>query len=184
MSTISLSETLRATPASSFADPLATTPEAPTTSAGAIIKMSQTPLWEDSLPPILVAEDDPDDAYFIQRFIRKTGISNGVRLFSDGTEVVNFLGRVMAQAAGHRHRAPLLLFLDLKMAGLGGFGFLEWARAQKDLGPLTIVVLSKSSEPEDMARAMALGAHRYLVKYPSLATFATIIRSVYPPKVF
>jgi CheY-like chemotaxis protein len=186
MSTLSLPEILPANPAVVAPESPAPleNPDRAQTSPQNTAAMSQTRLWEDSLPPILVAEDDPDDAYFIQRFIRKTGIKNGVRLFSDGTEVVNFLGQVIAQSDGSRHRAPLLLFLDLKMAGLGGFGFLEWARAQKDLGPLTIVVLSTSNEPEDMARAMALGAHRYLVKYPSVATFARIIRSVYPEKVF
>src|SRR5438045_1145627 len=31
-----------------------------------------------SLPPILVADDDADDIYFVQRFIRKTGVKNRV----------------------------------------------------------------------------------------------------------
>jgi DNA-binding NarL/FixJ family response regulator len=35
-----------------------------------------------------------------------------------------------------------------------------------------------------MQRALELGARRYLVKYPSVQTFATILRSVYPQKVF
>lgn len=185
MATIPVQEISSAAPASALSEP-APSPDAPALEFAipSGMETSKLPLWGDSLPPILVAEDDPDDAYFIHRFIRKTGVQNGVRLFSDGAEVVNFLGQVMAQSVPQRHRTPLLLFLDLKMAGLGGFAFLEWARAQKDLGPLTIVVLSKSNEPEDMARAIALGAHRYLVKYPSVATFATIIRSVYPQKVF
>ena len=28
--------------------------------------------WDPECPPILVAEDDEDDAYFIQRFLKKT----------------------------------------------------------------------------------------------------------------
>ncbi len=139
----------------------------------------------DPLPPILVAEDDADDTFFIQRLIRKTGAKNAVKVFDDGTEVVNYLNnRAHAMSPAARRKTPLLLFLDLKMKGLGGFGFLEWARQQKDLGPITIVVLSNSSEPADMQRALELGAHRYLVKYPSVQTFATIVASVYPQKVF
>lgn len=130
--------------------------------------------------PILVADDDPDDRFFIQRFISKTGTPNPVRMFDDGTEVVNYLGAIAAGGPEVRQQAPRLLFLDLKMTGLGGFGFLEWARQQKSALPLTIVVLTGSAQSEDMARAYALGAHRYLVKYPSVHTFATIIRSVYP----
>ena len=133
-----------------------------------------------SLSPILVADDDADDRYFIRRFISKTGTPNPVKVFDDGSEVVNYLGAIAAAGPEVRRRAPRLLFLDLKMTGLGGFGFLEWVRQQKSALPMTIVVLSNSAEPEDMARAMELGAHRYLVKYPSIHTFSTIIRSVYP----
>lgn len=140
--------------------------------------------FDPACPPILVADDDEDDVFFIQRAIKKTGINNPVVAFNDGTEVVNFLGSVRRPVAAQRHRPPLLLFLDLKMKGLGGFGFLEWARQQKELSPLTIVILSHTSEPEAMARAMELGAHRYLVKYPSVQTFGSIVRSVYPQTVF
>jgi CheY-like chemotaxis protein len=110
-------------------------------------------------------------------------VSNPVKTFDDGTELVNYLGARAASSSGH-HRMPLLLFLDLKMHGLGGFGFLEWARAQKQLMPLTMVVLSNSNAPEDVARALELGAHRYLVKYPCVQTVTTIVRSVYPQTVF
>lgn len=133
-----------------------------------------------SLPPILVADDDPDDRFFIRRLIGKTGTPNPVRTFDDGSEVVNYLGAIAAAGPEVRSRAPRLLFLDLRMAGVGGFGFLEWTRQQKSALPMTIVVLSNSAETADVAQAMALGAHRYLVKYPSIQTFSTIIRSVYP----
>src|SRR3954466_9330244 len=46
-----------------------------------------------SLPPILVADDDADDIYFVQRFIKKTGVQNRVLAFDDGSEVVNYLMR-------------------------------------------------------------------------------------------
>jgi CheY-like chemotaxis protein len=139
--------------------------------------------YDPATQPILVADDDTDDTFFIQRLIRKTGVPNPVKAFDDGTEVVNYLGARIAGAHGHR-LMPLLLFLDLKMAGLGGFGFLEWARAQKQLMPLTMVVLSNSNAPEDVLRALELGAHRYLVKYPCVQTVSTIVRSVYPQTVY
>jgi CheY-like chemotaxis protein len=111
-------------------------------------------------------------------------VKNPVFAFDDGSEVVNFLGGSRLSTPSGRARCPRLLFLDLKMRGLGGFGFLEWARQQKDLSPLTIVVLSNSNESETVAKALELGAHRYLVKYPSARTINTIVRSVYPQTVF
>lgn len=138
----------------------------------------------DELQPILVADDDDDDVFFVQRLIRKTGTPHPVKVFDDGSEIVNYLGGHRFGTPAARIRCPRLLFLDLNMRGLGGFGFLEWARKQPGLGPLTIVVLSNSSEPETMQRAIELGAHRYLIKYPSVQTMTTIVRSVYPHTVF
>lgn len=141
--------------------------------------------FDPASPPILVADDDADDTFFIQRAIKKTGVKNPIKTFDDGSEVVNFLGSIRRGTELMRHRPPLLLFLDLKMAGLGGFAFLEWARQRrKELSPLTIVVLSHTSDPAAMAQALELGAHRYLVKYPSVKTFDSIVRSVYPQTVF
>lgn len=142
----------------------------------------QVSAYDPASQPILVADDDPDDTFFIQRLIKKTGVPNPVKVFDDGTEVVNYLGARIA--TNQKHKLPLLLFLDLKMAGLGGFGFLEWARTQKQLMPLTMVVLSNSNAPEDVQRALELGAHRYLVKYPCAQTISTIVRSVYPLTVY
>ena len=137
------------------------------------------PAADEPLMPILVADDDADDLFFIERLIRKSGVSNPVRTFDDGSEVVNYLGARLSCSVARR-RMPGLLFLDLRMHGLGGFGFLEWARQQKGLQPLTIVVLSNSNETQDVQRAYELGAHRYLVKYPCVKTITSIVRSVYP----
>jgi CheY-like chemotaxis protein len=155
----------------------------PSLSPGAEPPVAGVPMIAGPLAPILVADDDPDDRFFIKRLLAKTGAKNPVLAFDDGTEVVNYLGGVAAAKPEVRQRAPRLLFLDLKMNGLGGFGFLEWAKNHKMELPLTIVVLSNSVEPQDVQRALELGAHRYLVKYPSVQTFTTIVRSVYPFKM-
>jgi CheY-like chemotaxis protein len=170
-------------PASARSSDNLTYVDRPLRQSGAIALPARAVAGAEALPPILVADDDEDDRFFIQRLIIKTGVSNPVRTFDDGSEVVNFLGGARRMSALHP-RSPLLLFLDLKMHGLGGIGFLEWARREKDLAPLTIVVLSNSAEAPVMAQALELGAHRYLVKYPSVQTINTIVRSVYPLTVF
>jgi CheY-like chemotaxis protein len=181
-------QTLTTFEASSEADvsPLVQPLGLPPTSAGVAPLLPVAPSADPTgtLQPILVAEDDEDDVFFIQRLIKKTGTEHPIKIFDDGSEVVNYLGGARLATPGGRLRCPRLLFLDLNMRGLGGFGFLEWARQQQGLSPLTIVVLSNSNEPEMMQRALELGAHRYLVKYPSIQTMTTIVRSVYPQTVF
>lgn len=132
------------------------------------------------LAPILLADDDPDDLFFALRLIKRTGTKHPVTTFDDGAGVVDFLSRAWLSHSEERHLLPRLLFLDLKMSGLGGFAFLEWARQRKELAPLNIIVLSGSDEPEDVDRAKQLGAKRYLAKYPTATTFKTIVQSIYP----
>jgi CheY-like chemotaxis protein len=134
-----------------------------------------------SLAPILVADDDPDDLFFAVRLIRKTGTRHSVITFDDGASVVDYLTRAWLTPPADRSLLPRLLFLDLKMSGLNGFGFLEWVREHRGRAPLNIVILSGSDEPADVERAKKLGAKRYLAKYPSLATFKTIVHDVHPP---
>ena len=132
-----------------------------------------------SLAPILVADDDPDDLFFAVRSIKKTGTRNPVIAFDDGVGVVDYLSRAWLTPPEDRSLLPRLLFLDLKMSGLGGFAFLEWVREHPGRAPIKIIVLSGSDEPEDVERAKKLGAKRYLAKYPSVATFKTIIHDVH-----
>ena len=164
--------------------PVALPPATEARPAGVLPPLVAPLATQPDLPPILVADDDEDDMFFVQRLIKRAGVKNKVLGFDDGSEVVNYLSRARLAGATFHRKTPLLLFLDLKMRGLGGFGFLEWARQHRELSPLTIVVLTGSNEPADMQRALELGAHRYLVKYPSAHTFETIIRGVYPQTVF
>jgi CheY-like chemotaxis protein len=114
------------------------------------------------LPPILVADDDPDDLFFTKRILLKAGLKNPLVALHDGEEVISFLKSADQKTAGAD--APCLLVLDIKMPRCGGFEVLEWARRQKSWRDLKVVILSGSDEPRDRKRASDLGANGYLVK--------------------
>lgn len=175
---------MSASPAPATLDPHPIPARAELPSPEVPIRTPSTGPAGSELPPILVADDDEDDRYFIRRLLSRTGAPNPIRTFADGAEVIAYLEEVRRGTPDPRQRPPLLLFLDLNMRGIGGFDFLVWARQRhRELAPLTIVVLSSSDASEDIARARELGAHRYLVKYPGLRTFTSIVRSVYPAPV-
>jgi CheY-like chemotaxis protein len=126
-----------------------------------------------------VAADDADDLFFTVRLIKKSGTAHPVMTFDDGVGVVDYLSRAWLSQPQETHLLPRLLFLDLKMAGLGDFAFVEWIREHRELAPMNLIVLSGSDEPEDVSRAKTLGAKRYLAKHPSLSTFTPIVQSVH-----
>jgi len=113
---------------------------------------------------ILVAEDDPTDAFFLQRAFGKTGVSIGLEFVRDGQEAIDYLRGEPPYADRKTHPLPQLLLLDLKMPRLNGFEVLDWLRNQPQLKRLLVIVFSSSAELGDIDRAYDLGANSYLVK--------------------
>jgi CheY-like chemotaxis protein len=122
----------------------------------------------DALPPILIADDDRDDRFMLQRALIKAAVENPVLTFTDGDDLIQFL------AAGQA-RDACLLFLDLNMPRMTGFDVLAAMRRCGHTGRLRTVVVSSSTREEDAERAKQLGAADYLVKFPSPAMLAKVV---------
>ena len=116
------------------------------------------------LPPIVIAEDDDDDFYFLRRAVRQASIENPLLRFRDGAELVKFLEQIPPAEVGPTGRQAWLLLLDITMPIMNGFEVLQWLSKHKGLPRLRPVMLSGSYRPEDIDRAMKLGAVDYLVK--------------------
>ena len=113
---------------------------------------------------ILVAEDDIDDAFFLQRAFQKAGVSTSLQFVKDGQEAIDYLdgeGDFTDRAA---YPTPDLLLLDLKMPRINGFQVLEWVRQQPALKRLPVIIFSSSDEGKDINHAYDLGANSYLLK--------------------
>jgi CheY-like chemotaxis protein len=124
---------------------------------------------------ILVAEDDPTDAYFFERAFRRAGIPVTLNFVRDGQEVIDYLQGEGQFADRTSHPLPQLVLLDLKMPRLDGFDVLEWVRHQPGLNGLLIVIFSSSDEPRDINRAYGLGANSYLVKPHSMIELTALV---------
>jgi CheY-like chemotaxis protein len=124
---------------------------------------------------ILVAEDDPTDAYFFQRAFKRAGLPVTLHFVRDGQEVLDYLqgeGQFADRAA---HPLPQLVLLDLKMPRLDGFEVLEWVRKQPRFTGLQVVIFSGSGESRDINRAYGLGANWYLVKPHSMEELTALV---------
>ncbi len=124
---------------------------------------------------ILVAEDDPTDAYFFERAFRRAGIPVTLHFVRDGQEALDYLRGAGPFADRTRHPLPQLVLLDLKMPRLDGFEVLERARKQSALNSMQIVIFSSSEEPKDINRAYGLGANSYLVKPHSMTELTALV---------
>ena len=127
---------------------------------------------------ILVAEDDPDDAFMLRRAFTAANIANPVAFVSDGDEAIAYLAGTGRYADRDLHPLPVVILLDLKMPRRSGFEVLEWLRAQPGVGRLPVVVLTSSRESRDVTRAYELGANSYLVKPSSPEDLIATVRGL------
>jgi len=122
----------------------------------------------NELGHILVAEDDPTDAYFFERAFRRAGLPVALHFVHDGEVVVDYLQGRGSFADRIHHPLPHVVLLDLQMPRMDGFEVLDWIRHQPQLANLEVVIFSSSEAARDMNRAYRLGANSYMVKPHSM----------------
>jgi CheY-like chemotaxis protein len=140
--------------------------------------------------PVLLAEDDENDVYLVQRAFVRSGIGRPLEVVATGEEAIDYLAGTGRFGDRTRHPYPSLLLLDLKLPRRSGFEVLAWLRtgagaqgleaasAARDLGALPVAVLTSSSQERDIHRAYAMGANAYLVKTGQPAELTAMIRGV------
>ena len=108
--------------------------------------------------PVLIAEDDEDTRFFLERSLQKAGVRNPVKIVNDGQQALDYLQK------DDSHKTPRIVLLDIKMPGVDGFDVLKRVRADPRLSRLPVVMLSNSNDGRDVNRAYDLGANSYVVK--------------------
>ena len=124
---------------------------------------------------VLLVEDLDDDRYIFEHTLRS--VCPGVKLFTakDGLEAIDFFQNQGRLAGGAELPRPDIMFLDLKMPGCNGFDVLRWMKEHALINTVKVLILSGSSEPQDMALARELGARDYLVKPITSRQMQTIL---------
>lgn len=108
--------------------------------------------------PVLIAEDDEDTIFLLERSLRKAGITNPVKIVHNGDEALKYLTEEVDQ------RPPRLAVLDLKMPLKDGFDVLRQVRTNPRLNLMPVIIFSSSRAETDIRRAYELGANSYVVK--------------------
>jgi CheY-like chemotaxis protein len=124
--------------------------------------------------PILLVEDNDDDASLLLRALHAAGIQNPVHIVTDGEQAREYLKGCGKYTDRALYPLPSLILLDLKLPRVSGFEVLEWIQKDTTLPPLVVVVLSSSGEPRDINMAYRFGARSYLVKPPTAASFVDL----------
>ena len=128
---------------------------------------------------ILLAEDESNDVFLMQRAFKKAMLSNPLRTVHDGEEAIAYLSGEGHFAARAEYPMPTLMLLDLKLPRKSGLEVLAWIRGQSSpVRRLPVIVLTSSRQNIDVNRAYDLGANSYLVKPVTFEGLVDMIRSL------
>ena len=130
------------------------------------------------LAPILLAEDDPNDAFLFACAVKHAGVPNPCVVMRDGQQTIDFLELLSSCPDRWQHPLPAVLLLDLKMPRLSGFDVLAWLQTRADLQSMPVVVLSSSPQAPDMLKSRELGAVDYQVKPSRLEDLVALIQQL------
>jgi CheY-like chemotaxis protein len=128
------------------------------------------------MKPVLYAEDDADDLFFMRHVWQLAEVPNPLVHVKDGVQALEYLAGEGAFADRQKNPLPCLLLLDLKMPAKSGFEVLAWVRHHQTLAPLKVVIISASNQAADIAAAQSLGVTDYVVKSPDPEKLLCLVR--------
>jgi len=124
---------------------------------------------------ILLVEDNEDDEELTTRALRQAKIANDIVVRRDGRAALDYLFCEGPDAGRDVSRTPALILLDLKLPKLSGLEVLKHIRGDARTRLIPTVVLTSSSEDEDMLRSYESGANSYVRKPVEFKAFAEAV---------
>jgi two-component system, response regulator len=125
---------------------------------------------------ILLVEDNPKDVLLTERAFKQSKIANELRVVRDGAEALEYL--IGPQAGTAACPAPALVLLDLKLPKIDGLEVLRQLRRDERTRRLPVVILTSSSEEQDIIRGYDQGANSYIRKPVDFAQFQEAVSSL------
>ncbi len=119
---------------------------------------------------VLIVDDDGDFTFLLHKALLKANIECVESVTSAGKAVQHISGLTPNQSP-----VPDLIFTDLKMTGVDGFELLAWLQRNPLFQKIPVIVLSGSSDPEELAKANALGAQSVYEKPHNFSDLQKIV---------
>lgn len=127
---------------------------------------------------ILLIEDNPSDIGLTKRALEKGHIANELVVTEDGQEALNYLWGTGTHAGRDVSDLPTLTLLDLKLPRVSGLEVLRRVRSDPRTRRMPVVILTSSTEEQDVASGYDLGVNSYIRKPVDFKQFAEAIQQL------
>lgn len=110
---------------------------------------------------IVMVEDDPGHALLIEKNLRRSGITNQLIRFDNGQSALDYFADYSASGEDSE---KLLVLLDLNLPQVDGFEVLQKLKTNTKTKKIPVVVLTTTSNPQEIDRCYELGCNICIVK--------------------
>ena len=124
-----------------------------------------------NLNPILLVEDDNVDVMAVERALKDLKIKNQLVSTANGEEALEYL-------KNNGNKKPCIILLDLNMPKMNGIEFLKIVKADEVLKKIPVIVLTTSSQQQDIVESFKLSVAGYIVKSVDYAKFIQAISTI------
>jgi CheY-like chemotaxis protein len=127
---------------------------------------------------IMLIDDDAHFLMFVEHVLRGNGVTAPIQLAHDGEEAIAYLAGEGKFSARKIYPYPTFILTDLSMPKADGFAVLQFLKKNPERAVIPTVVLSSSSDLDDIRNAYLLGASSYHVKPMGLAKLGNLMKSI------
>ncbi len=127
---------------------------------------------------ILLVEDNPDDVVLTKMALEKSRIVNRLVVAEDGEVALDYLFSRGKFTDRDSKQMPEVVLLDLKLPRVDGLEVLRQVRANPATNLLPVVVLTSSSEDQDMIKSYKLGCNSFIIKPVDFDQFVNAVQQL------
>lgn len=133
---------------------------------------------------ILLVEDNPDDRELMKLAFAQGEITHNLIVVSDGIEALDYLHK---QASNNNSGVakdlslagmPSLIMLDLNLPKINGIEVLRRIRADPRTRLLPVIIISSSTEPQDLIDSYINGCNSYIRKPIHFTQLQIFVREI------
>lgn len=122
---------------------------------------------------IILVEDNIYDIELTLRALKKSNISNNVKVIQDGEDAINYF--FPKDPSASKISNPQLILLDLRLPKVDGLEILKALKSNQNTKVIPVVVLTSSKEDADIIESYKLGVNSYVTKPLSFDKFVKAV---------
>jgi CheY-like chemotaxis protein len=126
---------------------------------------------------ILISEDDLGHGNLVEKILRRAGLSNDIKRFFNGEEILNFLFR-KGDGEHRTNNTNYVLVLDIQMPKINGIDVLHRIKEDISLKILPVVMLTTTDNPTEIKKCYDLGCNNYVTKPVDYDDFVNVVKQM------